>query len=265
VRLWLAALLALAGCAHSELGPPPPVPIAGTSLTLEAESADDAAELARLAPLAFEALAPLQRWGGLRAPTRIVIVPDHATLEARVLHSAFGWLRAWARYDVVYVQSPRSWGLGARPSLDELRSILTHELAHCVMYQAISDGSNWSRREIPLWFREGFASWTAQQAGKRLSPEALSTALRAHLDLDPIGNAEGLYRDQEPLVYGAAHWAFARLEQQGDDRILALLTTMRSGWSYPVAFAQVYGVEPSAYEAEALAALRRPPAADPER
>ena len=262
-RLALASAL-LASCAHAEPIPLAPLALPGTLLSLEAEAGEDAGELPRLAPLALEALGPLERWGGLKFPTRIVVLPNHEALETRTKHSGFGWLRAWARFDVVYLQSPRSWGFGASPSLPELRDLLTHELAHCAMYQELSDGSDWAHKEIPLWFREGFASWTSKQGGKRLTPEALALTLRARRDLDPLGNAEALYRADEPVVYAAAHWAFAALEQLGDDKILALLATVRRGWSFPVAFAQVYGEDSATFEARTLTALREPGSPSPE-
>jgi hypothetical protein len=244
------------GCAQTELRPPAPFPIPDTLLTLEAESPEDAAEITRLTPVAFEALSPLQRWGGLRVPTRIVIVPDHGALEARAHHADLSWLRAWGRFDVVYLQSPRTWQGAWGPSLPALRQILTHELSHCLMFQAAADREEWSRREIPLWFREGFASWTAHEENKRLSREALAKELQARPTLDPLGDGEAIYRTDQPLVYAAAHWAFARLVATGDDRVRALLAAMRHGWSFAVAFAQVYGEEPATFEARTLTALR---------
>ncbi len=258
MRRGALALAALAGCAVPQPVPAPAasLALAGALLTLEAEAFADSDELARLAPLAAEALPPLQRWGGLRAPTRIVVVPSHAALEARAHRAGYGWLRAWARYDVVYVQALRSWEI--TPPLPEVQALLTHELAHCAMYQAASSGDDWARKEIPLWFREGLASWTAKQGGKRLSREELRRALDARPDVNPFVDAEQRAQREDRLVYGAAHWAFAALEQLGDARILSLLEAMRRGWTFPTAFAQIYGDEPQTFEARTLAELRGP-------
>jgi hypothetical protein len=228
--------------------------VPGSPLTLEVESSDDAGELARLVPLAAEALLPLGRWGGLREPTRIIVVPSHAALEERARRPGYAWLRAWGRYDVVYLQAPRT----ARPipSLAELRDLLTHELTHCVMYQSVGPPDASKEERIPLWFREGLASWTAKQAAKRLSRETLARALTARPGLNPYANSEALLRTEEPVVYAASHWAFARLEQSGDDKVIELLTEMRHGATFSVAFAQVYGEEVTAFEASTLAELR---------
>ena len=98
--------------------------------------------------------------GGRRAPAR-------AGLAAR-----------WSRYDEVFVQAPSTWGLaGATPAqVDEL---LLHELTHSLMYQLASDRLGWSRKQIPLWFREGMASFTADQAYRWVTLEEIARHLES--------------------------------------------------------------------------------------
>lgn len=257
-RAW-PLVLAAVGCAHLEGPPPAPLTLPGSQLTIAVESAADGADLAPLITLAAEALPALDRWGGLRVRTRVVVVRDHAALEARVHRPGFDWLRAWARYDVVYLQAPRTWNsFGQRPTHDELRDLLTHELSHCAMYQAVSDGSDWFAKQIPLWFREGLASWTARQANKRLGRAALASALQRHPSIDPLRDADQLVRTDEPLIYGAAHWAFADLvADEGEDRVRAVLGAMREGSPFPRAFGIVYAMPASDFANLEVAALRQ--------
>ena len=124
------------------------------------------------------------------------------------------------------------------------------------MYQAAASEAEWSHKEIPLWFREGFASWTAHQAGKRLSREALARALRARPALDPLRDGETRYRTEEAVVYASAHWAFALLVARGEAKVATVLSLMHDGFRFPAAFAQAYGEDPEIFENLALAVLR---------
>ena len=162
MRGFALGLLSLAACARVEVRPPPPpVAVSGGLLSVEVESSSDGGDLPSLVASASEALHEIERWGGLRVPTHIVVLPDHAALEERAHRHGYGWLRAWARYDVIYLQAPRTWNfLGIRPSRGELRAILTHELTHCTMYQEdLRRELSSTRRPVPLWF--GGRAWRA--------------------------------------------------------------------------------------------------------
>ncbi len=231
--------------------------MAQSLLSVEIESNADRGDLEALIEEASQALPSIERWGGLRVPTRLIVLPDHAALEDRAQHPGYGWLRAWARYDVVYLQSPRTWHiLGIRPSRGELRALLTHELTHCAMYQAISDASDWTQRDVPLWFREGMASWTAQQAGRRLSEQELSRFLSRHPEVDPLAQAPALYQHDEALVYSAGHWAFERLAGLGVGRVNLLLKGMRAGQSFSEAFSNAFDETAAGFVAQALSSWR---------
>ncbi len=240
--------LALWSCAHPAPIPEGPLTIDGGLVVIEAEEPADRSQLPELSREVSAILPSLQKWGGLRTTTRIVVLPSHEALEERVHHIGYPWLRAWARYDVVFLQSPRTFASSHRSSSD-LDELLLHELTHCAMYQAASGPTDWSERDIPLWFREGLASWTAGQAPQRWSVDKLSLYLRDDPSVDPLGQGDRLYRNQEALVYSAAHWAFASLVREfGEEKIRALLATMKTGQSFPMAFHAAFGVDPRAFE-----------------
>jgi hypothetical protein len=255
-----SALLAatLLACAHPTAVTAEPLRLDSGLLTLEATDPADQPELPELARDIEGALPRLQQWGGLRTATRVIVLPSHQALEARVHRQGYAWLRAWARYDVVYLQSPRTFTPSDDPQWS-LQELLLHELSHCVMYQAAAEGSDWSEREIPLWFREGFASWTAGQVAQRWPLAQLRAYLRANAASDPLGQADRLYRDHEALVYSAAHWGFASLVQKfGQERVRALLAAMKEGRNFPSAFEVTFEVGLAQFEQELESAWRKP-------
>jgi hypothetical protein len=215
------------------------------------------------------------RWGGLVEPVTITIHPTHAALEEAVRRPGYAWLRAWARYATIDLQSPSTWSwLGASDA--RLTELLTHELTHCVMYQRASSDVKWSLKGIPLWFREGMASHTAGQGYRRGSledlwrfyqlglpgagdgerqPGAVARAARGRSpEGDPLGDAELLYQDRAEVVYGAAHHAFTfLLDRYGEASVHDLLARMRADASFSRAFKETYGIE----EGELVADFRR--------
>lgn len=186
-------------------------------------------------------------WGPLQAPVLVLVEPSHEALERAVDRRGYGWLRAWARYREVFVQSPRTWSVWStdQAAVDEL---LTHELAHCVMYQQAATEGDWSTRSIPLWFREGLASYTARQGYRRGTLAALAGFYDARRG-DPIGQPEALYQRQSEVVYGAAHHAFTFLVQRyGEAAVRAVLAGMRQGARFDPAFASAVGLPRAAFE-----------------
>lgn len=205
-------------------------------------SAEDGSTAARVREALQNATPKLQKWGGLKEPVRIQLLPTHAHLEKAVNKPGYPWLRAWGRYDEIFLQSPRTWSVfgASQESIDEL---MVHELTHCLMYQRASDRLGWTRKEIPLWFREGLASYTAEQAYRWMTLEGLARALERLPNEDPLREPEHLYRQRNPLVYGAAHHAVAFLiGRYGEASINALLTTLSQGATFPEAFESVMGI-----------------------
>ena len=75
---------------------------------------DGAAALSLARALPSRRPARGQRWGALRAPVSITVHPSHDSLERATGLSDHPWLRGWATFDAVEVQSPRTWwALGA--------------------------------------------------------------------------------------------------------------------------------------------------------
>ncbi len=194
----------------------------------------------------------LLRWGTLREPVKLRLLPNHEQLqraldELGANQRGVTWLRGWSRYDEVLIQAPRTWSLLGTPQrqVDEL---LTHELTHSLMYQLSANRLGWQRKQIPLWFREGMASYTADQAYRWVSLEDMARHLQKHPDSDPVGQPAELYRNDSNLVYGAAHHAFAFLvKRYGEEKIRTLLSEMQGGKLFPEAFESAVGLTPDVF------------------
>src|SRR5215472_13209913 len=208
---------------------------------LEFSDADSTAA-AQLSRALENAGASIGRWGELRSPVKLEVLPSHELLEEAVNRQGYGWLRAWARYDEILLQSPRTWG-PVGPTQAEVTELLTHELTHCMMYQQSSDRLSWSEKEFPLWFREGMASYTAGQGYRWPNVEQLARFLETHPKDDPIAHADALYKEQSDIVYSAAHHAFVYLVQcYGEAGVRDILHAMRPGPSFSAAFLKVANV-----------------------
>lgn len=216
------------------------------------------------------AAARVERWGGLRQPVTVYLHPTHGGLEAEAQRPGYDWLHAWARYDTVDLQSPRTWEW--RPvRLRRIEEVLTHELTHCAMYQLAGDAQSWTGKQIPRWFAEGLASVTAGQGRDHAGLEALSAFYRAELPAadaaaraptraafvalalpgDPLADLEPVSRAQYELVYGAAHHAVTfLLARYGERRVGEVLRLMGAGRRFPTAFRQAIGLGEDEFTAE---------------
>nr|WP_225936986.1 hypothetical protein [Myxococcus sp. RHSTA-1-4] len=258
----LLALLWLSGCARTLSTTVP----ASAEAPAQAESADGTRQRAPVGPridveyrerdaaaatqvkLAVErALPRLARWGAFDDSVTIVIHPNHAALERAANRPGHDFLRAWARYEQIELQSPSTWTLlgASQPQVDEL---LLHELTHSLMYQVASDRLGWTRKRIPLWFREGMASYTAEQGYRVASLEDLARFWRTQPTADPLSQAEALYQGRSDIVYGAAHHAFTFLVRRyGEAAVRNLLHAMSRGPDFPDAFAEAVGLQHDAF------------------
>jgi hypothetical protein len=190
----------------------------------------------------------LSRWGTLREPVIVRVHPNHKSLERAARRSGYAWLRAWARYDVVDVQSPRTWGLfGANQNqVDEL---LLHELTHSLMYQLASDRPNWRRTGIPVWFREGMASYTSDQGYRWPTLEQLTRYLGDNPGQELLAFPAEMFQEESAVVYGAAHHAFSFLvKRYGEASVRALLKEMGRGATFPAAFEHAVGLPLASFE-----------------
>ncbi|HSN89984.1 MAG TPA: hypothetical protein VLS93_02050 [Anaeromyxobacteraceae bacterium] len=271
--LLVAALLAGA-CAPRLAGEPGPrvrtVTVGGARFRVVHQPED--ADAAEQVTAALRVAVPrASRWGSLSTPVTIAIHPTHDALEAAVRRPGYEWLRAWARHSRIDVQSPRTWRLFGASDAD-VAEILTHELAHCAMYQQAATEYTWPFKGEPLWFREGLASVTAGQGYRRGSLEDLwryyaegggvgeglpppgADPGGAGGGADPIANPEPLYQRRSYLVYDASHHAFAfLLARYGEARVRGVLRRMGEGSHFGEAFQSEIGIS----EAEFAADFRR--------
>ena len=178
----------------------------------------------------------LAQWGNLNEPVQVFILPSHAALEAACGRNGYEWLRAWTRYDEIFLQSPRTWTVFGASQAD-VNELVLHELTHSVMYQQSADRTHWQRKGIPLWFREGMASYTANQGYRWPSLEDLAQFYDQNPERDPVLDPDPLYRTENGIVYGAAHHAFTFLvTRYGADGVREVLAQMRSGMYFADAF-----------------------------
>jgi hypothetical protein len=216
---------------------------------------------------AIEAAAPrVRRWGPLARPVTITVHPDHDALEAASQRHGYDWLRAWARYDTIEIQSPGSWGFFG-PSRRKVEELLAHELTHCAMYQQAGDELTWMYKEIPRWFSEGLATVTAGQGyrfpgtedlwrfyGRRLPGSGFGeprSSSPAPLYGDPIVDSDPIYQDQSEIVYGAAHLAMEfLLRRYGEERVREILRLMGAGQRFPAAFKAAIGIGDAEFAAD---------------
>ena len=269
-RLVVAVLLA--GCAHRLPGADlrvRDVAIGDARFRVRWTAGDDRA--ARQVLRALEAAAPrAERWGPLAHEITITLHRDHAALEAAVHRSGYDWLRAWARFQTVDLQSPRSWGLLGVPDR-RIEELLAHELTHCAMYQRAGDELTWMYKEIPRWFSEGIASVTAGQGYRYGGPEDLwafylsklpgsgdgvpgrsgRAASPAALPGDPIVDPDPIYQEQSHVVYGAAHQAAEfLLRRYGEASVQRVLALMGEGRRFPAAFREAVGITDAEFAAD---------------
>jgi hypothetical protein len=229
---------------------------------------EDAASAARVRRALERAVPKLARWGGLRYPVMVTIHPTHEALEAEVHRPGYEWLRAWARFQTIDLQSPRTWSFFG-PSERKLDELVTHELTHCVMYQLAGDELTWMYKEIPRWFSEGIASVTAGQGYRYGGIEELFDFYQeklpgsgdgvprrvrgavAALPGDPVVDPEPIYQDQSHVVYGAAHHAAQFLiARYGEARILDVIRLMGTGLRFPAAFREAIGITDAEFAAD---------------
>jgi hypothetical protein len=212
-------------------------------------SAEEAIESQRAERAITAASSNLARWGALDHRVQFYLLPSHLRLASAVGRFGYDWLHAWARYDEVYFQSPATWGWTVSDA--EVNELVLHELTHCLMYQRAATAETWVAKEIPLWFREGMATWTANQAYKFPSLEDLARFYETHPEADPILNPDPLYKESNDIVYAAAHHGFTFLIRRYQEQTVhRLLDAMREGRTFPEAFSAVTGITATAFATE---------------
>lgn len=251
VRFGLPALLLLTAC----FGPRPAsqrvqLELPDASFAIEAQEVDARVMemLDRGLRLASE---ELTIWGGLEEPVTLHVLPDRQRLLAAIGKDQ-AWITAWARYDTIHLQSPRTWSL-LPPRQSDVDRVLLHELTHSLLYQRAAQADTWRQLSLPLWFDEGMASYTAQQAYRWPGLEDLARWYDRHPEAghDPLRPPRKLYSEQHHLVYGAAHHAFTFLvERYGRQSVIDLMDAMRAGADFEAAFLSSVGIECARFEEE---------------
>lgn len=221
----VAALL-LAACAHAPAAGTP----SGFSIVESAPDPEAAAQVARVLPLALE---KAERWGPLAAPVVVTIHPSGEALASATGRPGDAWLRGWSRPGAVDVVSPRGWTRG-KASDDALATLLAHELTHCALFQRL--GAGWARRDVPAWFEEGMASFTAGERHSRADGAALRPRPAA-VSADPA------------VAYGTADRAFRDLVAiHGEAAVGALLDGLAAGRPFDEAFLSATGSTRARFE-----------------
>jgi hypothetical protein len=240
--------LFLTGCLHPLARLDQRTPVNTKEGEFEVASLNAAAPDVPLTSHAIELAAPsLFKWGKLETKVTVYLAPTHEELEEAVRRYDYTWLRAWARYDDVILQTPSSWPKPS-PGPSDLEELLLHELTHCVMYQNAAAVNDWEARKIPLWFREGMATYTAHQGPRFPSLEDLARWYEKHPGDDPLLNPDPLYQKSSDVVYGVAHQAFEFLvRRHGEEAAVHLLHSMRVGRTFAQAFLDVIGIEEQAF------------------
>lgn len=215
----------------------------------------DAEALPMLTAAVAVALAPVGRWGAVERPVTLYVLKDHDDLERVIRRRGLPWLRAWARDDVVYLQSPRTWRAGGA-SPHDLVETLTHELTHVVTFQACGEADAWTKRDIPFWFREGLATVTAGQGYRYGSLEDAAHWVEANRDRDVFTEGDELAQSHNDAAYGLAHHAMIfLLRRYDDDAVKKTLAHLRAGSRFAQAFEQGVGLAPERFAHEFITYL----------
>ncbi|MEM1010369.1 MAG: hypothetical protein AAGJ35_15355, partial [Myxococcota bacterium] len=188
-----------------------------------------------------------QHWHTKEAYVHLYTLPSHRALE-QALHTRLPWVRAWAKYDHILLQSPQTWK--TRYYQWSLTKLLAHELTHVLMYQLCCRRRTWARQRIPLWFREGMASVTAQQQTLRYPLHQLRRTFQKRTGRAIYANLENprVWMHHQKLVYSYSHWMFTHLQKSvGIHRLRMLLEKMRQGMTFSSAFNQHTGLSERAF------------------
>lgn len=218
-------------------------------------SEDDADTQMRLGQALARAVPVLGRWGGLLEPVTLSVLPNHAALERASGRHGYAWLRAWGRYDEIWLQSPRSWPVPPRDS--DTVEWLTHELTHCLLFQHTSTRETWEHRPIPFWFREGMAIVTARQAYRYASLEDLAAWQLVNPSFNVFTLEESATTGSFTQAYGLSlHAMTFLLRRYGDAAVINVMKNMKNGDVFEVAFARSAGISTQAFGREFMNYLR---------
>jgi len=178
-------------------------------------------------------------WGALSEDVIIRIHGSSSGFRDHVKQDHPGHLDGWATYRSIDVQSPRA--AGVERWRDRLRQVVVHELTHVRFFQTVRLHVDWRQTDIPFWFVEGMAVYTAQTEQSRTDWRGLRRAsngldLRLLLDPTPI-----VVQQQSRLAYTTAGVAFGEiLALKGTKGIREIMGGLSNGETFTEVFRRVY-------------------------
>lgn len=222
---------------------------ATTGLSLRFEVASSPRLLALL-EREFDAIAAtLAPWGRFTQPVRLHVAADLPAVRALAGGPTDGILQAAATAEVVVLLEPSRWP--TTPPDPALRTVVTHELAHALLFQRCAPPGRSRPVALPCWFREGMAVLASEgrpDARRRIEAASRTDVARlAHADATAIAGEPDATYDVAVTLFDA--W----LQLYGMRKLGALCREMRNGRAFAAAFASSCGVE----EAEWLTATVR--------
>jgi len=180
-----------------------------------------------------------EHWGALKEDVVIRIHASTAAFREYVKQDHPEKLDGWATHRSIDIQSPRA--AGVERWRDQLRQVVAHELTHVRFFQTVRLQEDWRRTEIPFWFVEGMAVYTAQMHPTRTDWQGLRTALggtdlRLLLNPSPV-----VVRQRSRLAYSIAGVAFGSImDLKGRKGIREIMKGIAAGETFTDVFRRVY-------------------------
>ena len=222
----LAGTLVLTGCA----GPARLKYNIDDTVWYEAGSGDNAIQIARFLPEAATIVENSHRQEFKDIPEVYVFASDQGFERAS----------GYQANRVAGVSTPSGLYL-APQNIEPMQRILVHELSHVLLRQWIG---SWRFHQLPIWFREGLATWVADGGGAGSVTEAQTIlALRAGNSFTPNLKEGMIFRNDAPH-WNLSHQMFYRqaslfidfLARQYSARWQQLLNIIHQGASFPDAY-----------------------------
>jgi len=204
----------------------------------------DDALAGQMEPVLTQAMEALKPYGDFTHPVTVYLYPDHQRLALATGQLCKPWMVGFGQYARIHLQSPATWA--GKDWRQRFSRLVTHELAHVLMYQRCCNSWDWFVRDIPFWFREGFASAVAGQGRERQGRgEVRDYYLGGAQAGDPLVTGEKVRRTRVSLAYGASHRVFEDfLAVCGPRGVRDIVEAMGEGADFDQAFGRVVGFSP---------------------
>ena len=198
-----------------------------------------------------DVLGGLKAWGTPRRPVLIQSVESFDALNAEATAPVDGLLYGLADLSTVTILAPSRWP--DPPDSATLKRVLTHELAHVILFQRCGPPSRTLPVALATWFREGMAVLASDGA----------PTIRVYRNVgDPeywLMNATAdaaRFAVAAEQCYHVAHLLFYQwFERYGARKLARLCREMRDGASFAEAFHSACETSHEQYLNDTLAAL----------